>query len=98
MKTPRSIDDIMNEMNDLAKAQGRYLGKAFWEVPPQPGSILDVRETPESRERMTRLRARRLAREREAARNSESVEQVQEEARAAVQRQLPGKTPGVQKE
>jgi hypothetical protein len=49
--TLRSIDDIMRDMNDLAKAQGRYLGKAFWEIPPQPGAILDVPETAESRER-----------------------------------------------
>jgi len=48
--------DIMRDMNDLAKAQGRTLGKAFWEIPPQPGSILDVPETAESRERVARLR------------------------------------------
>ena len=62
MKT-RSIEDIIREMNDLAKAQGRYLGKAFWEIPAQPGSLLDATETPESQERIARLRARRLARE-----------------------------------
>jgi hypothetical protein len=71
MKTPRSIDDIMKEMNDLAKAQGRYLGKAFWEIPPQSGSILDTPETPESRERIAKLRARRLAREQQADRPTE---------------------------
>jgi hypothetical protein len=39
-------DEIMNRMNDLAKAEGRYLGKVFWEIPPgsetmakQTGSI-----------------------------------------------------------
>jgi hypothetical protein len=63
MKTPRSIDQIMKEMNDLAKAQGRHLVKAFWEVPPQSSSILDAPETPASRERIARLRARRLTRE-----------------------------------
>ena len=68
MKTPRSIDDIIREMNDLAKAQGRYLGKAFWEIPPQPGSLLDVPETPQSQERVARLRARRLAREQRTSR------------------------------
>ncbi len=45
MSTPRSIDDVMNEMNDWAKAQGKYLGQAFWEIPRQSGSILDVPET-----------------------------------------------------
>ncbi len=68
MKTPCSIDDIIREMNDLAKAQGKYLGKAFWEIPPQPGSLLDVPETPQSRERVARLRARRLAREQQTSR------------------------------
>jgi hypothetical protein len=63
MTTPRSIDDIMKEMNDLAKAQGRHLGKPFWEIPPQPGSILDAPDTPESQRRVARLRARRLTRE-----------------------------------
>jgi hypothetical protein len=71
MMTPRSTDAILKEMNDLAKAQGRHLGKAFWEVPPQPGSILDVPETPESGERIARLCARRLAREQAAGRKSE---------------------------
>jgi hypothetical protein len=30
MNTPKSSDDVMRDLNDLAKAQGRYLGKAFW--------------------------------------------------------------------
>jgi hypothetical protein len=63
MNTQRPIDDIIQEMNELAKSQGRYLGKPFWEIPPQPGSLLDAPETPESKERIARLRARRLARE-----------------------------------
>src|ERR1043166_2066515 len=63
MKTPRSIDEIVQEMNDLAKAQGKYLEKTFWQLPRQPGSILDVPETPESRGRTAGLRARRIARE-----------------------------------
>jgi hypothetical protein len=63
MTTPRSIDEIIQEMNDLAKAQGKYLDKTFWEIPRQPGSLLDAPETPESKDRIARLRARRLARE-----------------------------------
>jgi len=71
MKTTHSIDEIMQEMNALAKAQGRYLEKAFWEIPPQPGSILDVPETPESRKRIARMRARILAREKRANHSTE---------------------------
>jgi hypothetical protein len=93
MKTPRSIDDIMNEMNDLAKAQGRYLGKAFWEVPPQPGSLLDVPETPECSERISRLRAKRLARMQAAAGTAESVDEMEAETSALVQRRLPVEKP-----
>ena len=87
MNTPRSINEIMNEMNDQAKADGRYLGKAFWEIPRQPGSILDVQETPESRERIPRLRARRLARKR-AAEVSGSMEGLRAEEQAKIQESL----------
>ncbi len=94
MTTPRSIDDIMNEMNDLAKAHGRYLGKTFWEVPPQPGSILEVPETPESRERVARLRERRLARKHAAAPKGEGPEQVQDGPQAAPPGQPPAENAG----
>jgi hypothetical protein len=67
MNTPKPIDEIMNEMNDRAKAEGRYLGKAFWEIPSQPQSILDVPSTPEAQERLAALRARRLQRRKKAA-------------------------------
>jgi hypothetical protein len=60
MNTPASIDMIMNEMNDWAKADGRYLGKAFWEVPPVTESILNAPSTPEAELRLAGLRARRL--------------------------------------
>ena len=62
MKTPRTIDDIMNEMNAQAKAQGRFLGKAFREIPPMEGSILDIAQTPESERQIAVLRERRLKR------------------------------------
>ena len=56
----KSIDEIMNEMNDQAKAEGRYLGMAFWEIPRAQGSILDVSSTPEAEKRLAALRAERL--------------------------------------
>jgi hypothetical protein len=62
MSTPGSNDEIMNEINDRAKAEGRYLGVGFWETPPTPGSILDVPATPEAEQRLAILRARRLER------------------------------------
>jgi len=70
MNTPKSSDDVLREMNDLAKAQGRYLDKAFWEVPRQSGSIVDVPLTPEAEERIRRLDARiaRLKQQRAAGR------------------------------
>ena len=73
MNTPNSIDDIMNEMNDWAKAEGRYLGKPFWEIPSQPESILEVPLTPEAEERLALLRARRLRRSKQATAQTEPV-------------------------
>jgi hypothetical protein len=71
MNTSKPIDEILNEMNDWAKAEGRYLGKAFWEIPSQPESILDVPPTPEAQERLAALRARRLQRRQKDAQQVE---------------------------
>ncbi len=73
MNPSNSIDNIVKEMNDWAKAEGRYLGKAFWEIPAQAGSILDVPLTPEAQQRLDALRARRLQRRKMAAGQAESV-------------------------
>jgi hypothetical protein len=73
MNTSNPIDNIMNEMNDWAKAEGRYLGKAFWEIPSQADSILAVPLTPEAELRVAALRARRLERRKKAAEQSEPV-------------------------
>ena len=62
MNTPMSDDEIMNQMNDRAKAEGRYLGKAFWEIPPEVESILEAPSTPEAEQRLATLRARRRER------------------------------------
>ena len=62
-----SIDAIMNEMNNWAKSEGRFLAAAFWEIPPQPHSIGDVPLTPEGKLRIATLRGRRLERRKQAA-------------------------------
>src|SRR6185369_10383693 len=98
MSNPRSIDDIMNEMNDQAKAEGRYLGKTLSEIPREPGSILDVPETPESQERIARLQARRLERRKAAAEQSKPVKELQDDVKAALESQLPEEQPDLSEE
>lgn len=89
MNTPRSIDGIMNEMNDQARAQGRYLDKAFWEIPSRPGSILDVPETAKSREDLAWFRARRMERRKAAGEEiNKPVETVQNDVTGAIHEQL----------
>jgi len=61
MSTPTNAE-IMKRMNDRAKAEGRYLGMAFWEIPCEEGSILDVPTTPEAEARLAALRAERIER------------------------------------
>jgi hypothetical protein len=61
MNTSKTSDDVLQEMNDLARAQGRYLDKAFWEIPRQPGSIADVPLTPERRSAFAALMRKSLA-------------------------------------
>jgi hypothetical protein len=78
MNMEKSIDDIMNEMNDRAKAEGRYLGMAFWEIPRAQGSILDVPSTPEAEQRVAALRARRLERRKKKTEELDSVPQSTE--------------------
>jgi hypothetical protein len=58
----------MRDLNDLAKAQGRFLDQAFGQIPRKPGSILDVPLTPEAEERIRHLVATiaRLKRQRAA--------------------------------
>jgi hypothetical protein len=73
MNNSNNIDEIMDEMNDWAKAEGRYLGKAFWEIPPLAESILEVPLSPEAERRLAVLRARRLKRRKGAVEHSEPV-------------------------
>ena len=83
MNTPKTSDDVMREMNDLAKKLGRYPTKHSWEIEPHPGSILDVPLTPEEEARIRRLDAliARLEQENAAAGRAEQQgvrDQVQE--------------------
>ena len=80
MTNERSLDELVDEFNAQAKAEGRYDGRAFWEVPPTPGSILDVPETPESQARIASLRKRIAELNQEASKGSESVQESRQEA------------------
>ena len=71
--TAMTNTEIMKRMNDRAKAEGRYLGMAFWEISRAEGSILDVPSTPEAEQRVAALRARRLERRKKKTEESDSV-------------------------
>ena len=66
MNKQENLQRLVDEFNDRAKAEGRYLDKDFWEIPRASGSILDVPETHESRARVASLR-KRIAELRQAA-------------------------------
>lgn len=80
MNTPRTIDEIMRDMNAWAMAEGIALGVDPWSIPPIEGSILDNPPTPEAEARIARLRARRLARAESAKRASEQAREAQDKA------------------
>jgi hypothetical protein len=80
MTTERSIDELVNEFNAKAKAEGSYDDRAFWEVPATPESILNVPETPESLARIASLRKRIAELNQEARKRSESVQEIHQEA------------------
>lgn len=55
-----SIEDkIVQETNDQARAEGRFLGKAFWEIERKPGSVFDIPKTEKSERDLAFLRKRR---------------------------------------
>ncbi len=56
MSTEKSVREIVEAWNTKAKAEGRYLDRDPWSIPPAAGSLLDVPETPESRERIEWLK------------------------------------------
>jgi hypothetical protein len=57
MNTPKTSDDVMREMNDLARKLGRQPKKHAWEIEPQTTSIFDVPMTTEEEARICRLDA-----------------------------------------
>ena len=58
MTMQEKLQRLVDEFNDQAKAEGRYLDKDFWEIPRASGSILDAPATPESCARIANLRNR----------------------------------------
>jgi hypothetical protein len=56
MSTEKSVRDIVEEWNARAKAEGCYLDQDPWSVPPAEGSLRDIPATPESRERVEKLK------------------------------------------
>jgi hypothetical protein len=78
MNTPRSIHEVMRDMNAWAMAEGIALGADPWSIRAAEGSILDVTPTPETEARIARLRARRLARAESAKRSSEQARAAQD--------------------
>lgn len=87
MNTPRTIDDVMRDMNAWAIAEGIALDRDPWSISPVQGSIFDVPPTPEAEARIARLRARRLARAEAAEGTSEQVREAQDKARTDVREQ-----------
>ena len=80
MTNERSINELVDEFNALAKSEGRYDGRAFWEVPATPGSILDVSDTSESQARIAALRKQIAELNQEATKESDSVPEARQEA------------------
>jgi hypothetical protein len=80
MNTPRTIDEVMRDMNAWAMAEGIALDGDPWSIAAGEGSILDISPTPESEARIARLRARRLARAGSAKRASEQAREAQDKA------------------
>ena len=89
MTNERSIDELVDEFNAQARAEGRYDGRAFWEVPPRPGSVLDVPETPESQARIASLRKRIAELNEEATKGSGPVQEILQQAHPIGTQPLP---------
>jgi hypothetical protein len=78
MSTEKSVREIVEEWNTKAKAEGRYLDQDPWSIPPAPGSLLDIPDTSESRERIEWLK-QQIA---ELRRQRQHQEEVASKARA----------------
>lgn len=55
MNPVKTSDEVMRELNDRAKAQGRFLATSFSEIPRTSGSLLDRPDTAESDERIRKM-------------------------------------------
>ncbi len=94
MNTPRTIDDVMRDMNAWARAAGIALDRDPWSIPPAEGSLLDIPPTPEAAARIAHLRARRLARAEAVQRASASVREAEDKARTDIRDQCLNVAPG----
>jgi len=88
------LQDLADEFNARARAEGRYLDKDFWEIPSRPGSILDIPETDKSREDLAWFRERRRRRSEAVRELPETIRQNQDEVREAVREQIQADSPG----
>lgn len=92
MNANKSINEMVEEWNAQAKAEGRYDGRAFWEIERKPGSVFDVPKTEKSERDLVWIRARRLELEQERARvvKGTMVGGSQNDVTHAIQEQLQG--------
>ena len=98
MNTEKSVREIVEEWNTKAKAEGRYLDQDPWSIPPAAGSLLDIPETPESRERIEWLKQQiaelqRQRQDREGAASKEMTDGATQQAQS-----LPPEEPAVEKQ
>lgn len=75
MPSPRTNEEVMHEMNDRAKAEGRYLGVNPWDIPRESGSVFDVPKTEKSKADLAWFRAEREKRRQAEGRQIEKVQE-----------------------
>ena len=56
MSTSESINEAMNDLNNLAEARGCRLKQHFWEIPRSPGTIFDRIDAPDVAKRVQKVR------------------------------------------
>lgn len=91
MKPEKSVRQIVNDWNARAKAEGKLLEQAPSTLPAlYEGSILDIRDTPESLQRIERLK-QQIAELKQKKQAHENVDDLKapKEGRPPVQPNLP---------